>query len=84
MLGAAPVSYRWRQVLPTVPVPPIRFHDLRPTHASLLLALGVPMTVVSDRLGHRTIPTTLDTYGHLLPGQDADAAARFERLLWAG
>lgn len=42
------------------------------------------MKVVSDRLGHRSIQLTLDTYAHLLPGQDADAAARFEHLLWAG
>lgn len=78
------VTREWRRVVRAVPVPPIRFHDLRHTHASLLLALGVPMKVVSERLGHRSVRLTLDTYAHLLPGQDADAAARFERLLWAG
>jgi integrase len=80
----AAVSRVWRRLLADVAVPNLRFHDLRHTHASLLLALGVPMKVVSERLGHSTIRMTLDTYAHLLPGQDADAAARFERLLWSG
>jgi integrase len=63
------------------PVPVIRLHDLRHTHASLLLAAGVPIKVVSERLGHTTIAMTLDVYGHLLPGMDASAAQRFEEIL---
>lgn len=50
-----------------------RIHDLRHTHASWLLARGVPIHVVSARLGHESIKTTVDTYGHLLP--DAQLAA---------
>ncbi|MBO9522332.1 MAG: site-specific integrase [Nocardioidaceae bacterium] len=50
-----------------------RIHDLRHSHASWLLAAGVPIHVVQARLGHESIQTTVDTYGHLLP--DAQLAA---------
>lgn len=52
---------------------PVRIHDLRHTHASWLLAAGIPIHVVQARLGHESIQTTVDTYGHLLP--DAQLAA---------
>jgi integrase len=51
----------------------VRIHDLRHTHASWLLAAGIPIHVVSRRLGHESIQTTVDRYGHLLP--DAQIAA---------
>lgn len=50
-----------------------RIHDLRHTHASWLLAAGVPIYVVQARLGHESIQTTVDVYGHLMP--DAQIAA---------
>lgn len=50
-----------------------RIHDLRHTHASWLLAAGVPIHVVQARLGHESIQTTVDTYSHLMP--DAQVAA---------
>jgi integrase len=50
-----------------------RIHDLRHSHASWLLAAGVPIHIVQARLGHESIQTTVDTYGHLLP--DAQLAA---------
>jgi integrase len=55
-------------------VEPIRLHDLRHTHATILLRRGIPVKVVSVRLGHRNIGITLDTYAHVLP-QDDEAAA---------
>lgn len=58
-----------------------RLHDLRHTHASLLLLDGVPMHVVSKRLGHSNIQTTVNLYGHLLPSSDGEAAGRFEEIL---
>jgi len=64
--------------------PRIRFHDLRHTHASQLLRLGVHPKVVSERLGHASVGITLDTYSHLLPGMQAEAAARIEGTLGAG
>ena len=55
--------------------PTPRLHDLRHTHASWLLGAGVPITVVQARLGHESIQTTVDTYGHLLPDAQLAAAA---------
>src|SRR6516164_1138906 len=52
----------------------IRLHDLRHTHASILLKQGVPLKVVSERLGHSNPAFTLSVYQHLLPGMQADAA----------
>jgi integrase len=62
-------------------LPMIRLHDLRHTHASLLLKAGVPIKVVSERLGHATPSFTLDVYGWVLPGMQAEAAAVFSRLV---
>lgn len=50
-----------------------RYHDMRHAHASQLLALGVPVPVVSARLGHSDAATTLRVYAHALPGQDGAA-----------
>ena len=53
----------------------IRFHDLRHTHATLLIDAGVPAKVVAERLGHATrVSFTIETYQHVLPGMQADAA----------
>ena len=51
----------------------VRFHDLRHTHASHLLAKGVNPKVIQERLGHSTISMTLNTYSHLLPHMQSDA-----------
>ena len=58
-----------------------RIHDLRHTHASWLLGAGVPIHVVQLRLGHESIKTTVDTYGHLMPDAQAAAAAAAELAL---
>ncbi|MCU0267315.1 MAG: site-specific integrase [Acidimicrobiales bacterium] len=58
-------------------VPVIRLHDLRHTHATLLLLAGVPPKVVSERLGHATVAFTMQVYAHVIPGMQADAAAAF-------
>lgn len=57
------------------------FHDLRHTHATLLLASGINIKVISERLGHSTIAMTLDTYSHLMPDMQAEAVAALEQLL---
>jgi integrase len=59
----------------------IRFHDLRHTHASQLLKAGVPVKVVSERLGHATASITLDVYSHVLPGMQAEAVAKIDAML---
>ena len=58
----------------------IRLHDLRHTHGTLLIKEGVPVKVVSERLGHAHIALTIQTYQHVMPGMQADAARTYERL----
>jgi integrase len=57
------------------------FHALRHSHASLLLSNGVDLKEVGHRLGHSRASFTLDTYVHLLPGQDQGAAQRVDTIL---
>ena len=59
----------------------VRLHDLRHSHASLMLRAGVHPKIVSERLGHANIGITLDTYSHVLPGLQEAAALRFEEGL---
>ena len=66
-----------RAGLPTT----IRLYDLRHTSATLLLKAGEPVKAVSERLGHSTVWLTLQTYAHVLPGMERDAANRMELLL---
>lgn len=62
-------------------LPPIRFHDLRHTHATLLLQQGVHPKIVSERLGHASIRITLDTYSHVIPSMQKEAADIFDQIL---
>jgi integrase len=62
-------------------LPAISLHDLRHTHATLLLKAGVPIKVVSERLGHASAAFTMTVYQHVLPGMQAAAAATFAELL---
>lgn len=62
-------------------VPDIGTHGLRHTHAVLGLLAGVPVKVMSERLGHSTSQITTDLYQHVLPGMQADAAAAIALLL---
>ena len=61
----------------------VRFHDLRHTHISHLLAAGVHPKVASERAGHASISITLDVYSHLIPGMQEDAASRIDAALRA-
>ncbi|MGF9818772.1 tyrosine-type recombinase/integrase [Brevibacillus agri] len=58
----------------------IRFHDLRHTSATLLINQGVHAKVISERLGHSNIGTTMNIYGHALQSADQAAADKFESL----
>lgn len=62
-------------------LPRIRFHDLRHTHTTLLLKTGVPIKVVSERLGHSTPGFTMATYQHVIPGMQEEAARTFAGIL---
>ena len=59
----------------------IRLHDLRHTHASMMLKMGVHPAIVQQRLGHASITTTIDTYSHIMPGLQAAAAKGFDELV---
>ena len=61
--------------------PVIRLHDLRHTHGTLLIAAGVPAKVVSERLGHASPVFTIQTYQHVLPGMQTDAARTIAALV---
>lgn len=75
------ISQAFDRLVRASELPRIRLHDLRHTHASHLLAAGVNVKVASERLGHASVAFTLDTYGHVLPGQQADAAAAAAALV---
>jgi integrase len=62
----------------------IRLHDLRHTWATLALKAGVPLKVVSERLGHATTAITADIYSHVTPGMQSDAAERVAALIFTG
>jgi integrase len=70
-----------RRALGEDQLPKIRLHDLRHTHATLLLAAGEPVKVVSERLGHANATITLTVYQHVHPGMGRQAADRFAALL---
>lgn len=65
-------------------LPRLRFHDLRHTAATLMLRAGVHPKVVSERLGHASVSLTLDTYSHVLPDLQRDAAEVMDAVLRPG
>jgi integrase len=75
------VTHRLQRLAAAAELPAMRFHDLRHTYASLMIAAGVDLVVISKNLGHASLAMTADTYSHLLPETQDDAAARFEALL---
>lgn len=75
------VANRFLRLVAGASVPAIRFHDLRHTHATLLLKAGVPPHVVAQRLGHASPALTLSIYSHVLPRQQSEAAAAFAKLV---
>ena len=58
----------------------IRVHDLRHSHASLLIELGFSPLLVSERLGHEDIQTTLETYSHLYPNKNEEVLDKLNKL----
>ena len=81
-LQANNLAERWvDHLIEAAGVPRIKFHGLRHTSATLLLGAGVPVHVVSQRLGHLRAQITLDIYAHALPDQQAQAAVTLGALL---
>jgi integrase len=75
------ISQTFERIATRAGVPKIRLHDIRHTHGTLLIKAGVPVKVVSERLGHGNPAFTIDTYQHVLPGMQAEAARVFEQLI---
>lgn len=74
------LSAGWARHMRKHKLPQVRFHDLRHAHATLMLTQGVHPKVVSERLGHASIGITLDTYSHVLPTLQKEAAEAFDQL----
>lgn len=74
------VSKNFQKLIKEYHFKKIRFHDLRHTHATLLLQQGVHPKIVSERLGHSTISMTLDTYSHVLPNMQREAVRQLENI----
>ena len=72
------VSLAFAEVIKKAGLPHIRLHDLRHTHATMMMAQGVNPKTVAERLGHSSVVITLDTYSHVLPGLQEEAALKFE------
>lgn len=75
------VTHRFHKLLKRAELPPMRFHDLRHACASLLLVQGVHPRVVMETLGHSQISLTMNTYSHVLPALQREAADRMEAIL---
>lgn len=72
---------QFERVLKQANLPRVRFHDMRHSHATMLLLHNVQPKVVQDRLGHSTISMTMDTYSHILPGMQEEATEKVSRAL---
>jgi integrase len=75
------VTRKFHVLLASAQLPAVRFHDLRHTAATLLLAQGVDLRTIMEILGHSQISLTLNTYGHVLPALQVDAAAQLDAIL---
>ena len=74
------LSKRFKRLTKLAGLPEIRFHDLRHTAATLMLNQGVPVLVVSRRLGHAKPSTTLDVYGHLIASMQTEVAELMDTI----
>jgi integrase len=75
------VSHAFTRIAQRAGINGVRLHDLRHTHATLMLQQGIHPKIVSERLGHGSIAITLDTYSHVVPGLQEAAAKRFDEAM---
>jgi integrase len=71
----------FKSVLKKAGFPPMRFHDLRHSAATILLSMGIHPKVVQELLGHNQISMTMDIYSHVLPTMQKDAMERMNDAL---
>jgi integrase len=81
-INADYLAKHFRSILDLAGLPRIRLYDLRHSAATMALAAGVSPKVVSEQLGHASTAFTLDTYAHVLPHMQDEAAARVEAMLF--
>jgi integrase len=81
-ISADYLAKKFRSILVAAGVPRMRLYDLRHSAATTALAAGVSPKVVSEQLGHASTAFTLDTYAHVLPHMQDEAAARIEAMLF--
>jgi integrase len=81
-INADYLAKHFRSILDIAGVPRMRLYDLRHSAATIALAAGVSPKVVSEQLGHASTAFTLDTYAHVLPHMQDEAAARVEAMLF--
>lgn len=72
----------FNRIIKQANVPKIRIHDLRHTHATLLLELGVNPKIVAERLGHSSVKITLDVYSHVTTEMQKDTAKKLEKFIY--
>ena len=72
------LTHTWGKIARRLGLAGVRLHDLRHTHASLMLRQNIHPKIVQERLGHANIGITLDTYSHIAPGLQEAAALRFD------
>jgi len=75
------ITHAFKNIIRKAGLPRVRLHDLRHTHATLMLKAGVHPKIVSERLGHTNIGITLDTYSHVVPGLQQAAVKCFDDML---
>jgi len=75
------MSRKWRRFLESNNLPKIRLHDLRHSNATALIQAGVNPRVVQQRLEHSDVNITLNTYTHVLPEMDIDAAEKLDSIM---
>jgi integrase len=72
------ITRAWTIIAQKAGLKHIRLHDARHSHASLMLKQGMHPKIVQERLGHSSIQITLDTYSHVTPGMQQEAAKSFD------
>jgi integrase len=76
------VSREFGRLVKRLDIPYVRFHDLRHTHATLLIEQGIHPKIVSERLGHSSISITMDIYSHVMPNMQKEAVQKLDNFLY--
>ena len=82
--GSTTIERQFREHIKAAGVRRIRLHDLRHSHASLLINLGASAVLVAERLGHENVSTTLNIYTHLFPSKQSEIAERLQSVFISG